>query len=77
MSNPTVIKIVKEYLEKNKYDGLLDFTGDCACELSDLAPCGEMGGGCEAGYKTKCNPEDCPMDGDCDFHIAEFKEITK
>jgi hypothetical protein len=61
---PTIKEIVREYLEKNGYDGL--FNDDCACLLNDLYPCGEIGN-CQAGYKGACNGGDC--EGDCDFHI--------
>ena len=32
-----VMEIVKEYLQKNNYDGLAG--DDCGCELEDLMPC--------------------------------------
>jgi hypothetical protein len=60
---PTVEKIVKQWLIDNKYDGLYaDFA--CGCDLNDFMPCSDWVGGCEPGYKTKC---DC---GDHDFHIS-------
>lgn len=63
-----VKKIVKEYLEKNGYDGLYS-VDDCACEVSDLMPCEEMGWDCTAGYKFPC---DC---GEHDFHIGEKDDL--
>jgi hypothetical protein len=68
--NPTVIEIVRSHLAREGYDGLYSPRRGCACRLADLAPCGEIGGDCWAGYETKCEPETCPIDGDCDFHIA-------
>lgn len=57
---PTIKEIVKEYLEKNGYDGLLN--DDCACLLNDLYPCGEIGN-CQAGYKGACTcGEGCDWD---------------
>lgn len=56
--------IVMEYLERHGFDGLYDLDGECACEIDDLAPCGEFSACCAAGYKYPC---DC---GDHDFHIG-------
>ncbi len=78
----TVKKIVIKYLKDNKYDGLYSTSGDCGCEINNLAPCGEMFGDCEPGYKVKSNG-DCPESydfcirakkincDDCDFHNRE------
>ena len=49
MTTPTVIQMVKIYLDTNAFDGLFNPCG-CACEKSDLAPCGEIDGDCQAGY---------------------------
>ena len=40
--------IIKEYLEKNDYDGL--YSEDCGCFISDLIPCGEPFDTCMPGY---------------------------
>jgi hypothetical protein len=61
-----VSKIIAEYLKTNGYDGLMN-ENDCACELSDLIPCGEDFSLCEPGWKKPC---DC---GDHEFHITNFK----
>lgn len=52
-----IIKIVREKLEDEGFGGLF-YPGDCACECSDLAPCGKvetsLNGfeiGCQPGYK--------------------------
>ena len=63
-----VIKIVYIYLKDNKYDGLYN-PGLCACELGDLAPCGEIQGNCIAGYKTYGLKMTCK----CEFHIGSKK----
>ncbi len=46
----TVKEIIKKYLNENEFDGLYQ-PGECACEKSDLAPCGETPLDCLAGYK--------------------------
>lgn len=69
--NMEVIDIVKDYLEQNGYDGLFNSDNECACEVDDLAPCGEMSDYCRAGFKQACN---C---GDHDWHIGYEQEATK
>lgn len=61
--------MIREYLEKNGYDGLVDSEIACSCKLDDLMPCGnDMVMDCVAGHKVEgCNP-DCG--GGCDFHIV-------
>jgi hypothetical protein len=44
-------EIIKEYLEKNGYDGLFNVDGECGCEINNLNPCGECLADCEPGYK--------------------------
>ncbi|RLC38217.1 hypothetical protein DRH27_02825 [Candidatus Falkowbacteria bacterium] len=67
----TVKEIVKKYLQDNEYDGLCNT--DCGCTIDDLIPCCENSDDCLAGYKSECDPETCPADGDCDFHISAEK----
>jgi len=50
-----VYSIVKKYLEDYGYDGLCDEMGECGCDLADLAPCGNMQAGCQAGRRKPCN----------------------
>lgn len=72
----SVREIVAEYLKANGFDGLFSDGGDCACELSDLMPCGrdwDCTSDCEAGYRVPCPPA-C---GDHDWHMAEKKEAEK
>ncbi len=47
--NVKVVDMVKMHLKANGFDGL--YSDECGCELSDLAPCGEIQGDCRAGYK--------------------------
>ena len=67
---PTVIEIVKGYLEAHGYDGLFNPDGECACVLSDLAPADCITEECEPGYFAPC-PADC---GDHDWHIVPAKQ---
>jgi len=60
---PTIKEIIKEYLEKNGYDGLCS-DSECACSTDNLMPCDEPGIYCEAGYKGACT---CGEQHD--FHI--------
>jgi hypothetical protein len=45
-----VTEIVKQFLIDNKYDGLVDESGECGCVLDDLIPCGEVSCHCCAAY---------------------------
>ena len=56
-----VVDMVKSHLESNGYDGL--YSDECGCELSDLAPCGEIQGDCRAGYKRTLRTQ-----GDADLY---------
>lgn len=66
-----VLQIVEQRLRADGYDGLTHCDGDCACEISDLAPCGEILDTCEAGYRVPC---EC---GDHDYHIATKRPAPK
>lgn len=68
-----VLEIVREYLQKNGYDGLFNSTYACGCEASDLAPCDGELEQCEVGYKGPCIAEECENDGDCEWHIGPVK----
>lgn len=63
----TIKEIVKDYLEKNGYDGLSS-EGACSCGLSDLMPCGRANRLCEAGYLVKI--EACKTCNRCNFCIS-------
>ena len=73
-NNPDVVEMVRLHLVAGKFDGLYN-PGLCACEVDDLAPCGEIQGDCTAGYKTfdKCD-EECRGDGACEWHIREASD---
>ena len=58
-TNPLVVQMVERFLRKNGYDGLFQPEGPCGCELGDIAPCGQIGGDCEAGYKVPGCNSDC------------------
>ena len=59
-----VKQITTEWLRKNGYDGLHASSGDYACELDDLMPCGQPEPQCAPGWSGPC---DCGEG--CDFHI--------
>ena len=65
-----VREIVKEYLEKNGYDGL--YSDECGCQSNDLMPCDAGNEKCIAGHKVPCDPDSdfLACDGNCDFHIG-------
>lgn len=59
-------------LTSEGFDGLYSDWG-CGCKLDDLMPCGEPSPACAPGYLGPCDPETCPNDGDCDWHIQAEK----
>lgn len=65
----TVIRIVRERLIADDYDGLFNDALDCACLVDDLAPCASINEDCAAGHRTSC---DCG-DGHA-FHVSRPKE---
>lgn len=74
----TVHDIVKAHLTENEFDGLFNEDCGCACQLSDLFPCGECFDCCEPGYKTECDgpyedPDRSWCGGDCGFHVGRAK----
>ncbi len=66
--------IVKNYLRENKFDGLFSNHFDCGCEIDDLMPCDEAQPECEPGYKIPCS-DNCPYDGNCDWHIGPKTQL--
>ena len=50
----TVVNLVRYYLVLHGFDGLYSPDGECGCLVGDLAPCGDIGGECVAGYKRAC-----------------------
>jgi len=71
MTTPTVTKMVELHLVANGFDGLFS-PSECACEIGDLAPCGEIQHDCQAGYKIPCQCGE-----GCDFDITEEKPSAK
>lgn len=72
MSTPkqtkTAQQILVQWLDENGFDGLA--SDECSCKATDLAPCGNIGPDCQAGYLISC-PGSNKCDGsDCDFHIS-------
>jgi len=68
VSNPTVRTIVQAYLAEHGYDGLWNEDAECACEVGDLAPCGDDFSKCMAGRKKAC---EC---GEHEFHIVSEED---
>lgn len=65
----TVKEILKEWLEKNGFDGLC--TENCGCSKDDLAPCclAENILSCVPGYKRACDypcPSPCDLRGEAE-----------
>ena len=76
-----VIEIVKEYLQKNNYDGLV---GDgCGCDLADLMPCDCDVMNCEVAHKvlvkdlTPAEIEEYEADDDCEWVMVAGKRDAK
>ena len=69
----TLLEIVALYLRQNGYDGLFN-ESECACKIDDLAPCGEPGMACRAGYLAPCL-KDCGVHHQ--FHIQGQKPGAK
>ena len=73
MSNPTVLKMVEEYLMKNHFDGLYNEELGCGCPLNNLNPCGDINIDCKAGFKVEASKT--PYGNDYDYYIcAERRE---
>ncbi len=68
----TVKEIVRDYLNENEFDGLYQ-PGECACEKSDLAPCGETPLDCMVGYKIPPNECQGACGPDCHWGIGPKK----
>ncbi len=67
----TVNDIVREYLTRHGYDGLVQ-PGICGCVMDDLFPCGNLNELCEPGYKGPCSCGE-----GCDWDIYSTKEAAK
>ena len=69
-NNPDVIEMVLIQLKAGGYEGLYHDTGECACKVDELAPCGQIESVCIAGYVGPCGP-DCGEDHK--WHIQASK----
>lgn len=68
----TVCEILSDWLKEHGYDGLS--CPECCCDLDTLCWCEELCLFCDAGYKIPCpGPDECNLDGNCDFHIGPDK----
>jgi hypothetical protein len=65
-----VSDIVLAYLKEHGYDGLVDPDGECACDVTSLAPCDHLTEHCLAGWKVPCN---CGQE--CDWHIVTTRPV--
>ena len=69
---------IRQYLERNGYDGLCD--DECGCLKDDLVACGCSPDCCEPGYRIdykagdKC---DCDCQGMDHWHVMPDKEEEK
>jgi hypothetical protein len=63
-----VIKLIESGLQQAGYDGLQQPFGECACEIGDLAPCGNVGHDCLAGYRHWCEDADCEYTAEAGRH---------
>lgn len=75
----TIRDIVRDFLQKNKYDGLC--FDDCGCNIEDgLMPCGDIHEGCEVAIKI--TREDAEKRGiffesDCDVVYVMAPPVVK
>mgnify|MGYP001014837029 CR=1 FL=1 len=67
MPTPSVLDIIRNYLDAHGFDGLFNSLNPCACKKDDLAPCAGLQEDCRTGYIV---PMDCP---DHEFHIGPEK----
>ncbi len=66
----TVLDMIFRTIVEKDFDGLYNSDGECACDITDLAPCGgESFRGCNFGYYT-----DGPDWSDADFFIGKEKK---
>lgn len=63
--------ILEAWLKEHGYDGLYNDDADCACQRTDIAPCGAIGRDCAPGYKAPCGDE-C---GHHHFHIEKEGKV--
>ena len=71
-----VLHIVAAYLKAKWLDGMYSPDGGCACVVGDLAPCGQIHGCCEPGYRRDFDDDGCDggqCGGGCEWHIQKEK----
>jgi hypothetical protein len=51
----TVLMLVRNGIQAAGGDGLVNSHGQCACVLSDLAPCDCLSAECQIGYRRICS----------------------
>lgn len=68
MLTPTAEQLLIAGLTAGGYHGLFRDDIDCACQISDLMPCGMSPDGCHAGWRQ-------PPDGE-EFRIGPTKPAT-
>jgi hypothetical protein len=76
----TVKMIVQEYLTKNGYDGLYNLDAPCGCLLGDLAPCGDILGACQAGYREEVGEQvlcGCEAEGTVHWHVCNRRPVAQ
>jgi len=60
---------VREWLERNGYDGLWNADIPCGCLNKDLMPCGDNPEDCEPGHRTEVSADElCGCDGQGSKH---------
>jgi len=67
-----LIDIVKDWLEDNGFNGLFHDSGECACKIDDLMPCGGPCLECEAGYVVSATDDE----GEEGFRVSRNKPET-
>lgn len=66
-------EIIRDYLIKEGYEGLVDKDCECGCDLNDLIPCDSDNVlKCQAGHKIKCSCDSLC----CDYHIKAGKRVS-
>lgn len=69
-----VKEIISDYLKNNKYDGLFNPEGECACLSEDLQCCGEDFSECFPGIKKTFDQlnekQKDSFPSDCEFFIV-------
>lgn len=57
MSKITVRSFVADWLKEHGYEGLVNYDGECGCQINDLMPCENSIAGlgdCRPAYRYEC-----------------------